>query len=184
MLHDTWLPLLGTFSFFTFLHILAIVRVEPVFPRAFKLSRGLSAALLTLLGLGAFIDGFPHWDEAFLYHHDRSGDWMRFGMLAVYGHLLADLAWMVVGKFRFNIQPRLDLILHHLLGVVGFGVALYLRIGYALALLTMITEILPVTTGINAWGKRIAVQGVVDAADRARLHVLAWLRLPLSLIHI
>jgi hypothetical protein len=86
---------------------------------------------------------------------------------------------MAVGKYKYGITPRKDLIIHHGLGVVGFGAALVLEIGYAFALLTMITELLPLSTGVNAWGKRIAVSRVVEASDRARLHVLAWLRLPL-----
>lgn len=104
---------------------------------------------------------------------------MRTGLLAVFGHLLADFAWMAVGKWKYGISPRKDLIIHHGLGVIGFGAALVLGIGYAFGLLTMITEVLPLTTGVNAWGKRIAVTRVVVVADRARLHVLAWLRLPL-----
>jgi hypothetical protein len=175
---DTWGPLLGFTTLFVVLHVLAIVRLEPVYARAFKLSRAAAAFILTLLGVAALIGGFSHWREAFLYQH-LEGDWMRLGLLVVYGHLVADFIWMAVGKYKYGIKPRKDLIIHHGLGVVGFGAALVLEIGYAFALLTMITELLPLTTGVNAWGKRIAVDRVVQAADRARLHVLAWLRLPL-----
>ncbi len=175
---DTFWPIIGFTAIFVLLHVLAILRVEPAYTRAFKLSRGGAAFILTLLGISALIGGFGHWREAFLYRH-AEGDWMRIGLLAVYGHLIADFIWMAVGKYKYGIQPRIDLILHHGLGLVGFGAALVLGIGYAFGLLTMITEMMPLTTGINAWGKRIAVERVVDAADRARLHVLAWLRLPL-----
>ena len=175
---DTWLPLLGATLFFTLLHALALSSVEPVFPRAFKLSRGAAAAILTAIGVAALLSSLDQWQNAFLYRHEE-GDWMRIGLLAVLGHLIADFLWMAVGKWRYGVQPRADLVIHHGLGVIAFSAALYLRIGYAIALITMITEILPVTTGINAWGKRIAAPALVDAADRARLHVLAWLRLPL-----
>jgi hypothetical protein len=177
----TLLPLAGFTAFFVLLHVLALARVEPVFPRAFKLSRAAAALILTGLGVAALLDALPHWESAFLYRHEQ-GDWMRIGLLAVYGHLLADFLWMIVGKRRFGIAPRRDLILHHLLGVAGFGVALALEVGYALALITMITELLPVTTGLDAWSKRIAAPGLTVAASRARLHVLAWLRLPLWLL--
>jgi len=177
-LTDTWLPLLGFTAFFVGLHALALVRLEPVYPRAFKLSRGAAALILTTLGTAALIGGHEHWREAYLYHQ-AADDWMRLGLLVVYGHLMADFIWMAVGRFGYGIRPRRDLIIHHSLGAVGFGAALVLQIGYAFALLTMITELLPLTTGINAWGKRIAIPAVVDVADRARLHVLAWLRLPL-----
>ncbi|MBC8451227.1 MAG: hypothetical protein H8D72_00805 [Planctomycetes bacterium] len=175
---DTWWPLIGFTFGFVLLHVLALVRLEPVYPRAFKLSRGAAALILTALGIAALIGGFDHWREAFLYRQP-SDDWMRLGLLAVYGHLLADFLWMALGRLRYGIRPRKDLILHHGLGVVGFGAALVLEMGYAFALLTMITELLPLTTGLNAWGKRVAIQKVVNAADRARLHVLAWLRIPL-----
>ncbi|MDF1798359.1 MAG: hypothetical protein P1V81_04215 [Planctomycetota bacterium] len=179
-LTDTWLPLLAATAFFVLLHVLAIARLEPVYPRAFKLSRGAAALVLTALGIGALVGGSSHWQEAFLYRH-QPGDWMRLGLLTVYGHLLADFLWMGWGKWRFGIRPRKDLILHHGLGIVGFGAALVLEVGYAIALLTMITELLPLTTGVNAWGKRVAAPRIVDVADRARLYVLAWLRLPLWL---
>jgi hypothetical protein len=175
---DTWGPLLGFIALFVVMHVVTILRLEPVYARAFKLSRGAAALILTLLGTAALVGGFDHWREAFLYRHTE-GDWMRIGLLLVYGHLLADFIWMAFGKYKFEIKPRKDLIIHHGLGVVGFGAALVLEIGYAFALLTMITELLPLTTGVNAWGKRIAVSRVVEVADRARLHVLAWLRLPL-----
>jgi hypothetical protein len=175
---DTWGPILGFTALFIFLHMLAMLRVEPGYARAFKLSRGGAALILTLLGISALVGGFAHWREAFLYRHPE-GDWMRTGLLLVYGHLLADFIWMAVGKYRYGIKPRKDLIIHHGLGMIGFGAALILNIGYAFALLTMITELLPLSTGVNAWGKRIAVTRVVEVADRARLHVLAWLRLPL-----
>lgn len=175
---DTWLPLLGFICFFTALHLGALLKFEPVYPRAFKLSRGAAALILTCLGVAALVGGRHHWREAFLYHQVAT-DWMRTGLLAVYGHLLADFIWMAVGWSKYGLRPRRDLIIHHGLGVLGFGAALVLEIGYAFALLTMITELLPLTTGINAWGKRIAAPTVVDVADRARLHVLAWLRLPL-----
>ena len=177
----TLLPRAGYVGFFLLLHVLALARVEPVFPRAFKLSRAAAALVLTALGIAALISAAPHWRTAFLYLH-TDGDWMRQGLLVVYGHLLADFVWMGVGMRRFKIRPRKDLILHHLLGVVGFGVALWLKVGYAVALITMITELLPVTTGLDAWGKRIAAPGLTAAACRARLHVLAWLRLPLWLL--
>lgn len=178
---DTLLPLAGYVAFFLLLHVLALARVEPVFPRAFKLSRGAAALVLTALGIAALISAAPHWRTAFLYRHE-DGDWMRQGLLAVYGHLLADFMWMYVGLRRYKIEPRRDLIVHHLLGVIAFGTALWLEVGYAVALITMVTELLPVTTGIDAWSKRIAAPSLTVAASRARLHVLAWLRLPLWLL--
>jgi hypothetical protein len=177
---STLLPLAGFTAFFTLLHVLAIANVEPAYARAFKLSRGVAAAVLTALGVAALVDAVPHWRSAFLYAHEAD-DWMRLGVLCIYGHLLSDFAWMGVGRWRFGVKPRPDLVIHHLLGLLGFGAALLLEVGYALALITMITELMPVTTGIHALGKRIAAPALVDGSERARLHVLVWLRLPLWL---
>lgn len=162
------------------LHLLALGRVEPEYPRAFKLSRGAAAAILTAIGLAALVGAWPEWRSAFLYRH-FDGDWMRYGLLCVYGHLLSDFIWMAVGAWRFGVKPRKDLILHHAMGLVGFGAALWLKVGYALALITMVTEVMPVTTGLNALGKRLSSQALMDAAEKARLHLLVWLRLPLWL---
>ncbi len=180
MLTDV-LAFLGGLALFLGLHVLTLSRLEPVFPRAFKLSRGLAALVLTSLGAAAFVTALPHWDTAFLYRH-ADGDWMRRGLLVVQGHLVADFVWMYVGKRRFGIQPRKDLVLHHALGLVAFSVALALHIGYALALITMITELLPLTTGVDALAKRISAPALTRAAARARLHVLTWMRIPLWIV--
>ena len=175
---DTWWTLIGFTALFVALHVVAVLKVEPVYSRAFKLSRAGAALILTLLGFAAFIDGFGHWREAFLYRHPDN-DWMRIGLLLVYGHLIADFIWMAIGKYKYNITPRIDLIIHHGLGVIGFGAALMLGIGYAFGLLTMITELMPLSTGLGAWGKFIDSAKVIEASAKARLYVLAWLRLPL-----
>jgi hypothetical protein len=86
---------------------------------------------------------------------------------------------MVYGRLRFGIRPRADLIIHHALGLVAIGCALYLHVGYGLALVTMITELLPVTTGLHGLGARLTSNALMNVAERLRLHVLAWLRLPL-----
>jgi len=131
-----------------------------------------------VLGIAALIDGAEHWHSAFVYTHEK-GDWMRLGLLAVYGHLIADLVWMAVGRLRLGVHTRVDLIIHHIVGLTAFGFALYLHVGYAIALLTMVAEVLPVSTGLTALGKRIDSPTLIDAGQRLCLHVLAWIRLPL-----
>jgi len=176
----TWLPLLPALAFFLTVHALAL-RLEPRYPRAFKLSRGVAAAVLTAIGLAALISAGSHWDRAFLYRHEP-GDWMRTGLLVVYGHLLSDFAWMAWGRLRHGIHPRKDLLIHHALGVLAYGVALLLHVGYALALIAMITEILPVTTGLHAVGQLFHAPVLTGAMERARLHILTWVRLPLWIL--
>ncbi|MBC8367532.1 hypothetical protein H8E52_08985, partial [bacterium] len=50
---DTYWPILGFTMVFVLLHVLAILRVEPTYTRAFKLSRGGAAFILTVLGISA-----------------------------------------------------------------------------------------------------------------------------------
>jgi hypothetical protein len=175
----TWLFFAGSVTVFTASHWAIQKWVEPEYEDAFKLSRGCAAVLLTGLGIAALIDSAGHWRSAFVYPHEK-GDWMRLGLLAVYGHLIADLLWMAIARLRLGIRARGDLIIHHTLGLIAFGFALYLHVGYAIALLTMVAEVLPVTTGLTALGKRINSPTLTDAAERLCLHVLAWLRLPTS----
>lgn len=165
---------------FTALHAVA-PRIAPENPRAFALSRGIAAAVLTVLGAAALVDALPMWPVAFLYHHE-AGDWMRTGLLVVYGHLLSDFLWMGWSRWRHGIVPRKDLIIHHGLGVLAYGYALYVEVGYAIALIAMITELMPVTSGYGALGKALGRPGMVDAAARWRLKVLVGLRLPVWLM--
>jgi hypothetical protein len=134
--------------------------------------------LLVSLGLAALIDGADHWRSAFVYRH-QNGDWMDLALLAVYGHLVADCIWMVAGTLWFGMRIRRDLLIHHGLGLIAFGFALYLHVGYAIALIAMTTEVLPVTTGLGALGKHLNLSSLVDVAERLHFHVLAWFRVPL-----
>ncbi len=172
------LALALAWGLFTAVHAVVLSLVEPYWPRAFQISRGLAAVALTALGLAALVDAFPEWPRAFLYRN-APDDWMRQGVAVVLGHLLADFLWMFQGARFHGIRPRRDLIIHHGLGVIGFGASLVLGIGHALALLTMITEILPITTGLNAWARRTGNETLQRRADRLRLHSLAWGRIPL-----
>ncbi|KAA3606691.1 MAG: hypothetical protein DWQ01_16885 [Planctomycetota bacterium] len=177
---QTWLPLLGFTAFFLILHAVAM-RWESAWPRAFKLSRGMAAFLLTVLGFAALMAGFEHWPQAFLYHHPED-DWMRLGLLVVMAHLLSDFLWMGVGTYRHGITQRRDLIVHHGVGIVAYAFALHLRVGYALSLVAMTTELMPVTTGLHALGKKMSWDGVVQLSDRARLYLLIGFRLPVWVI--
>lgn len=183
MLASNWGPMLIALpaftAAFTAVHVVA-PRIAPDNPRAFAISRGVAAAVLTAVGLAALVDALPMWDTAFLYRHE-AGDWMRTGLLVVYGHLIADFLWMGWSRWRHGVVPRKDLIIHHGLGMVAYGYALAIETGYAIALVTMVTEVMPVTSGVGALGKALGHPSMVDAAARARLKVLCWLRMPVWL---
>lgn len=176
-------PLLAYTAFFTLLHVLALRGISPDYHRAFKLSRAVPAAIMTMMGLAAVGIALPHWRLAFLYPHhpeDSFGDLLMWhGMLVVTAHLLSDYLWMVYGYWSRRIVPRMDLILHHTVCLMGFSYALWKEIGFAVCLIALVSELMPVTTGISGWGQHIGRKDIMDAANRIRLAVLIWWRRPL-----
>ncbi len=174
---EDFLILAGATVGFLALHVIFFPRVEASWSRAFQLSRGLAAGLLTVLGSLAFVDSFSRWREAFLWRHGEE-DWLRSALLVVCGHLLADLFWMVWSRYFHGMQLRPDLLLHHLLGLAAYGVSIFLEVGHALAMVAMMTEMMPVTTGLHAWARRRGNDLLKSRLERARLRLLAWFRMP------
>lgn len=164
---------------FLAIHI-AATRIAPENPRAFAISRAAAAALLTVLGMFALVDALPMWETAFLYRHEPD-DWMRLGLTAIFAHMLSDFVWIAWSRWRFGIVPRKDLVIHHGLGLIVYGTALAIEIGYAFALITMITEVMPVTSGYGAIGKVVGRPEMVESSARWRLRVLIFLRFPVWL---
>lgn len=163
---------------FTLTHVWVWRRVEPDLTCAFKLSRGLAALVLTGLGFAGLVAGRVHWQQGYLYRHEP-GDWMEIAVAIVYGHFLSDLIWMAFTRLKFGAPQRVDLLLHHLIGMVAFGIALHLRAGYAIALLAMASELLPCCTALDALGKHRGSTRLEHFAKRARLGVLVFWRIPL-----
>ncbi|MGB0685384.1 MAG: hypothetical protein ACPGQD_04245, partial [Planctomycetota bacterium] len=116
-------PLLLYLAFFTVLHVVAQGAITRHYHRAFKISRGVAAGILTIIGFTALAFSLDHWRDAFLFAQDyRDGGrdfWMWHGLLIVLAHMLSDFLWMAWGKWRYDITPRKDLMLHHGLGIVG-----------------------------------------------------------------
>lgn len=164
---------------FLAIHIAATL-IAPQNPRAFAISRAAAAALLTVLGLFALVDALPMWETAFLYRHEPD-DWMRIGLMAICAHMLSDFVWIGWSRWKHGIIPRKDLVIHHGLGLIAYGTALAIEIGYALALISMITEVMPVTSGYGAIGKVLERPAMVETAARWRLRVLIYLRIPIWL---
>jgi hypothetical protein len=174
----TWQAIVAGIVVFMALHWGALHWVDPDFGNAFRLSRGVAAAALTLLGVVALVDATPQLRVAFVYRHDDD-DWMRVAMLFVCGHFVSDIAWMALGHLRRGAPVRWDLVAHHLLGVAAYSIALALRTGYALALVVMVTEVMPMTSGMKGLGQKLGAQRLVAFADAAHLQILIWFRLPL-----
>jgi hypothetical protein len=177
------LPLLTYTGVFTLLHIVFLSGVSPDYHRAFKLSRAIPATIMTLMGIAAVFVAIGHWNEAFLYRHDPSAllsdRLMWHGLLIVMGHLLSDYVWMLYGLIGRRIVPRADLIIHHGVCLAAFSYALWKEVGFALCLIALVSELMPVTTGISGWGQHIGRKDIMELANRIRLKVLIWWRRPL-----
>ncbi|MBC8370055.1 MAG: hypothetical protein H8E25_08645 [Planctomycetes bacterium] len=169
-------------AFFIALHIVFLNMPNANFNRAMKLSRGMAAAILSVIGFYGLFSDLGQWQSAFIYHHGDGSILERnlhFCMLVCMGHFLADLLWLIWGKVRYRISPRADLIIHHLIGIVAFGYALHNELAYVACLITMASEVMPVTTGIGAYGQRVQNMAIVKFANRWRLKLLVWWRVPL-----
>jgi hypothetical protein len=177
------LPLLTYTGVFTLLHIVFLSGVSPDYHRAFKLSRAIPAAIMTMMGIAAACVAIGHWHEAFLYRHHPdsvlSDRLMWHGLLIVMGHLLSDYLWMLYGLVGRRIIPRADLIIHHGVCLAAFSYALWKEVGFALCLIALVSELMPVTTGISGWGQHIGRKDIMELANRIRLAVLIWWRRPL-----
>lgn len=147
---------------------------------AFRMSRGVAALVLTLLGFAGLVDAWPRRDVGFLYEHGAD-DWMLVGVSIAYGHLLADMLSMAYGKWGLAIAPRADLVAHHVLGLLAYGISMALGIGHALVLVSLASELMPTCTGLEAWGRHLRWPSWERAGPRLRLWVLLGWRLPLWL---
>ncbi len=165
---------------FTLAHAWVLGAIEPKYPRAFKISRGFAALVLTALGIVGLIDSADSWRTGFLAVHD-SPDWRLAAVSIAYGHLISDYIWMIYGRARHQIRPRTDLILHHGLALVGYGYAMALEIGYGVVLLTMASELMPCSTAIEAWGKLRDRDRLQRWAAKGRFYVLLLGRIPMWL---
>jgi hypothetical protein len=175
-------PLIATIAaftaVFTAVHAWVRLRIEPDFHRAFRLSRGFAAILLTTVGFCGLLVALPQWRVGFLYRHDAD-DWMVWGVALAYGHLLSDFIWMAIGYKTDRIKPRADLLIHHSLAAIGYAYAMIVSIGYGVVLLSLASELMPCFTGLEAWGKFKQNQATQLRAARARLVVLILWRIPL-----
>ena len=95
------------------------------------------------------------------------------------GHFVADFLWLAYGAAAYGSRPRVDLIVHHLLGMVVSFASYRLGIGYAMICVGLISELMPVTTGLHAWGQMRNDGRLENLAARLRLGVLVGLRLPM-----
>ncbi|MBC8368624.1 MAG: hypothetical protein H8E25_01370 [Planctomycetes bacterium] len=169
-------------AFFMLLHVVFLNLPKANYTRAMKLSRGVAAVILSVVGFYGLFADLGQWRSAFIFHHtagDALESKLHFCMLICMGHFVADLLWLVLGKMRYGVALRRDLIIHHVIGIIAFGYALHHEIAYVACLITMASEVMPVTTGIGAYGQRVQNMDIVRSANRWRLKLLVWWRVPL-----
>lgn len=147
------------------------------FAVALKLSRGIAAILLVATGAAALATQFPRWPALFLVAPGE--DPMLFAVCFVFGHLLADFLWLGYGGFVLRKRQRIDLVLHHVLGVAACAAALYLEMAYTLIGVVLLSELLPVTSGLVGCAHVRSDTRLERRAFVLGLGVLLGCRLPL-----
>lgn len=82
------------------------------------------------------------------------------------------------------VDPRVarDLVIHHLLGVAVCAAAFLLQAGYALLGVVLLSELLPVLTGLGALARSWRLETVEHWVLRASLAAIAGFRVPLWLL--
>jgi hypothetical protein len=169
-------------GFFIVLHAIFASLPKFNFGRAFKVSRGVAALLLSVVGFFAIFSDLQNWSQAFIYFHSSHSQLEEIWYWCMHlclGHFWADLLWLFWGRIRYKVDPRKDLIIHHLIGIIAFSYALYHQLAYPACLITMASELMPVTTGLSAYGQRIKNLRLVKWSKDTRLKILIWWRVPL-----
>ena len=159
-------------------HALVLLCVCREFTAAFAVSRGLGAVLLTGLGWYVAIVERSSLAAAYLAHHEPD-DWLRRALLVVVGLLISDVAWMLGARLGWGKPVRADLAAHHAIGLVGLGYALWFNVAIATALVTLIAEAMPVTSGLRAAADHFGWTRLSVVGTHARAWVIAFVRLPL-----
>jgi hypothetical protein len=169
---------------FYFGHLLVARRSpERTFARNLKVSRGFAAAVLVTTGIASIVQWWPLWDRAFLVSHaDGAGTLVETWALQVFvGHLVADLLWIAAGKVLSESRAKRDLVIHHLLGLAACAAAWWLEAGYAVIGVVLVSEGLPVLTGIGAWARNRKNRALEHWVLKASLGFILCFRMPLWL---
>ena len=171
---------LAATAVFLALHWLVARLVRSRFRYNLKLSRGVAGVALVAVGVASWVEWWPLAGRAFLAVHPDRGDAWALEVLA--GHLVADLAWFVGGRLLLGSRTARDLVLHHLLGLAACAAAWLLGTGYAVVGVILVSEVLPVLTGLGALAKIVESSRLELFVLRASLAVVAAFRIPLWLV--
>lgn len=170
---------LATTTGFLLIHLAVARWARQPFTRNLKLSRGVAAAVLVATGALSLYRWWPWWSAGFLAPQPHLAEAWPVGVLA--GHLAADLLWLAGGRLLLASRTARDLVLHHLLGLGACAVAVAFRAGYALVGVVLLSEGLPVLTGVGAWARMRGLPALERWVLRASLGFLVAFRIPLWL---
>lgn len=166
--------------FFFALHALVRTGSRRDFKVDARLARGLGGLVLVGLGLFAVVRWWRQWSEAFLGAESAApGARVIVGILL--GHLVADLVWFVLGRVRHGAPLQADLVLHHVLGLAAVVATVVLDVGQVAVAVILLSEALPVTTGLLALGQARSDTVLQRAALRWGLGVVVAWRMPMWL---
>lgn len=163
--------------FFLLAHVAAATARMP-FHVELKLSRGFAALILSAIGFFVLIGWFPLWRKIFLVPNEGQDLLLQF-ILVLNGHFVADFLWLAYGAVAHGSRPRMDLIVHHLLGMVVSYAGYRIGIGFAMICVGLTSELMPVTTGLHALGLTRGDGRLESLATRLRFGVLVGWRLPM-----
>lgn len=164
---------------FLAIHWLVARRSRHSFRRTLRLSRGIAAAILVATGIASIVHWWHLAPRGFVAVHPEPAD--AWPVAIFLGHLLADLVWFVGGRLALGARTARDLVLHHLLGVAACGAAVWLEAGYATLGAILVTELLPVQTGLGALARAWKLENVEHWILRTSLATVLLVRIPLWL---
>ena len=179
MHHPFFVSTVATTGVFLAIHF-AVGRVSgQSFRRSLKLSRGIAAAILVATGAVTLSRWWPLWSRAFIALHTDPAETWPVAVFA--GHLSADLAWILGGRVFLDARAARDLVIHHLLGIAGCVAAVVFGAGYALIGVVLLSEVLPVLTGLGALARTWRLENLEHWVLRASLAAIVGFRIPLWL---
>lgn len=185
--HPALLALVAALSAaaFVVLHEIVRRRIErshgAPFHVALKVSRLWASAALVAVGFFCLAEHWHLWPRAFIADHPAHS-WLRPINAFFLGHFIADLGWLYWGRWRWQSEPRTDLVIHHLVGIAAMSTAFAFDTGYAVLAVALTTEMMPVATGVIAWARLLGDRRLEKRGYRASLAIsLSW-RLPLWLL--
>jgi len=177
--HPFLLATLANTGVFLIIHFVVARTSGRSFRRSLKLSRGIAAAILVATGAVTLSRWWPLWRVAFITLHTDPAETWPVAVFA--GHLSADLAWILGGRVFLEARAARDLVIHHLLGIAGCVAAVVLGAGYALIGVVLLSEVLPVLTGLGALARTWRLENLEHWVLRASLAAIVGFRIPLWL---